>query len=619
MVAEENTTTINRSGGISIFLFFSSPLLSPPTYPRTRLGKPQTVYLKRMCFWHIANKNRILGIMRVEIEKRIRAAAEALGIAADGLAVEYIEDEQYWDIATNVALVGAKAAGASPSELAQRVVNELGEIAGVEKIEIAGPGFINFTLTAEALARVVSDIAAQPEAWGRNESKGTQEILLEYTSPNLFKPLHVGNLVGNIVGESLARLYENGGAQVRRINYPSDIGLTIAKGVWGLKKTGGGPSDIQALGEAYRIGNEAYETDSVAKEEIGNVNRALYSGTDEELNDLRARGIETSRKQLAELCRALGTKFDFEIFESEASPVGKEIVLGHVGRVFEKSEGAVVFPGERHGLHTRVFLNSQDLPTYEAKDLGNFKLKQEKYPEWTHSLVVTGREQADYFKVVYAAIREVFPAAKEKELIHISTGFLTLTTGKMSSRKGNVLTGESLFAELQESARTRAEESRAEDAGALGEQIAVAALKYEILKRNSGSDIVFDKERALSLEGDSGPYIQYAYARACSVVDAGKGEGVVAAAEPPQTDGERSIMRALMQFPDVVLRAQEELEPHYVAVYIGELASMYNSWYAQERVLGTPDAARRLAITEAVAVTLKNGLWLLGIQAPKRM
>jgi arginyl-tRNA synthetase len=202
--------------------------------------------------------------------------------------------------------------------------------------------------------------------WGSSDVFAGKEILLEYTSPNLFKPLHVGNLVGNIIGESLARLFEYAGATVRRINYPSDIGLTVAKGVWGLTKTGGNPEDIMALGEAYRFGNEGYENDPAAKAEIEAVNRALYASTDEVLSALRTKGIVTSKARLDALCALLGTTFDAVIYESEAGPQGTETVKSHIGDVFEESEGAIVYKGEKVGLHTRVFLNSQGLPTYEA-------------------------------------------------------------------------------------------------------------------------------------------------------------------------------------------------------------------------------------------------------------
>jgi arginyl-tRNA synthetase len=559
-------------------------------------------------------------MIRELIADKLASALDALGVEATGVSVEYIEDPAFGDISTNAAMVGAKAKDVTPRALAEELIKALGDIEGVEKMEVAGPGFINFTVTPWILGAILEGALDAGGEWGKNLDRMDEVIMFEYTSPNLFKPLHVGNLVGNIVGESITRLLSYAGADIKRINYPSDIGLTVAKGVWGLLQSKGDAADIAALGEAYKEGNDAYENDESAKKEIEEVNRKLYDGSDEKLNALRAAGIATSRAQLEKLCRMLGTTFDTEIFESEASMIGRDLVLAHIADgIFEVSDGATIFAGERHGLHTRVFLNSQGLPTYEAKDLGNFKLKQDAYPDWTRSIVVTGAEQKDYFKVIIAAIKEVFPEARDKAIEHIGTGFLTLTTGKMSSRKGNVLTGESILADLEESARERAIESRATDKEQLTKDIAVAALKYQILRQGVGSDIIFDRERALSLEGDSGPYIQYAYARACSVIAAAREAGVTPVVEAPQTGDERAIARLLLQFPEVIMRAQESYEPHHVATYAAKLAGLYNGWYAREHVIGTDAAGRRTAITHAVAITLRNALYLLGIEAPMAM
>lgn len=556
----------------------------------------------------------------MEIRKAITQMLSELGITDVHFSVEHPADPAHGEYASNVAMVCAKNLEKNPREVAGEFQAALeGKIPHVSLIEIAGPGFINFRLTRDFFSEKIACAHSSPETWGTNDSLKGEEIIFEYTSPNLFKPLHVGNLVGNIVGESLSRLLENSGALVRRVNYPSDIGLTVAKGVWGLMHTKGNPQDINQIGEAYRAGNELYENGE-GKEEIEAVNRALYRGDDESLNTLRAQGIATSRARLAELCRLLGTKFDTEIFESEVGERGTQIVKEHIGDVFEESNGAVIFRGERHGLHTRVFLNSQGLPTYEAKDLGNFAKKLDVYPTWTQSYVVTGGEQREYFKVLVSALREVFPDTKGRVIAHIPTGFLTLTTGKMSSRKGNVLTGESLIAEVQEEARHKAEESRADDIEALTENVAVGALKYQILRQSVGSDIVFDKTRALSLEGDSGPYLQYAHARITSILEKARAQSFTPSAEHPP-ENPYPLEKVLYRFPEVIRLAQTDLSPHHLVVYLTELASAFNSFYAQETIIDTNDeyTPYKLALTSAVRETLNRGLYLLGIIAPKYM
>jgi arginyl-tRNA synthetase len=342
------------------------------------------------------------------IKDGLGRALEELGITDAKVVLEHPAELAHGDYASGVALAYAKQAGMAPQELAQKIVEKLGSVEGVAKIEIAGPGFINFTLAPSALGNSLSE-ARSTDMWGNNANSKNEVVLIEYTSPNLFKPLHIGNLVGNIIGESLSRLMQFSGAEVKRINYPSDIGLTVAKGVWGLRKIDGNPTHIAALGEAYRVGNEAYENDPEAKEEIESINKKLYENSDPELSSLRTAGIETSRQHLDEICKKLGTSFDLEIFESEAGPIGYDLVHENIDDgIFEKSDGAIIFKGEKEGLHTRVFVNSVDLPTYEAKDLGNFELKRRAFPNWTQSYVVTGAEQKDYFKVVIAAIQHVF-------------------------------------------------------------------------------------------------------------------------------------------------------------------------------------------------------------------
>lgn len=559
--------------------------------------------------------------MQAVIKEAVLNAVQELGLPEVDFVVEHPSDIAHGDYAVNVALVLSKVAGKSPRELATDIVAKLeGQIEYVDKLEIAGPGFINFYLARDFFTSELARIQKSPADWGSSNLCQGEEVLLEYTSPNLFKPLHVGNLVGNIIGESLVRLFEFAGANVRRLNYPSDIGLPVAKAVWGLKKTDADADDIAALGEAYRFGNEAYENDETAKNEIVAINQALYAGEEAGLLELRTRGIATSRRQLQALIARLGTHFDTEIFESEAAPVGVEIVKENLGKVFVESEGAVVYEGERSGLHTRVFLNSKGLPTYEAKDLGNFVLKRRAYPNWKTSIVVTGNEQAEYFKVIFAAIEEIFPEAKERDLEHVATGFLTLSTGKMSSRKGNVLTGESLFLEMEEAARERAANSRTKDLDKLTTQVAVAALKYQILRQKVGSNIVFNKEQALSFEGDSGPYLQYTFARAESVILKAKALGVessLAKAAPQPYYLEKIIYR----FPEVTETALGERSPHVLVTYLTELAGAFNNFYAHEQIADTSDelAPYKLALTETVASTLKQGLWLLGIEAPNEM
>ncbi len=560
--------------------------------------------------------------METTIRAAIAAALQELGVAEANFVVEHPAELSHGDYATNVALSAAKTLGKKPRELAEELVllTVLKNIPGVAGLSVAGPGFINFHLTREFFTEQLTSVSTAGEQWGRNDSWSGKKVVVEYTSPNLFKPLHIGNLVGNIIGEATTRLFEMNGADVKRFNYPSDIGLTVAKGVWGLQKTGGDPNDITALGEAYRTGNTAYEAGGAEAEEIKMINKALYENTDPELSALREQGIATSKARLNELLLRLGTKFDHEITESMASAPGAEKVRANIGSIFVESDGAVVYEGEKVGLHTRVFLNSKGLPTYEAKDVGHFTLKDAAESDWEHSIIVTGNEQAEYFKVVFAALKELFPQIGDRTLEHIPTGFLTLTTGKMSSRQGNVLTGESLLEEMEAAAQARAEESRNTNVGALVEEVAVAALKYEILRHGVGSNIIFDKERALSFEGDSGPYLQYTHARICSVLEKAAAAGVVMSTASAPTEP-YVIEKLIYQFPEVIAEALAERGPQKVVGYLTELASAFNAFYAHEKIADPSDefAPYKAAVADSVRQTLKNGLWVLGMKSPESM
>jgi len=214
-------------------------------------------------------------------------------------------------------------------------------------------------------------------------------------------------------------------------------------------------------------------------------------------------------------------------------------------------------------------------------------------------------------------MKKVLPALAAK-ITHISHGMMRFADGKMSSRTGNVITGESLLLDLTDAARERAKESRADDVDALAQAVAVAAIKYQILKQASGKDIIFDRERALSLEGDSGPYLQYAHARAQQVVEKAKEQGIVAATDANVEPND--LVRLLHRFPEAVEYAASHNEPHLLTNYLLQFAGAFNSWYAQVHVLdGTSEAAHKVALVDAVRRTLKNGLWILGIPAPERM
>ncbi|HWO07678.1 MAG TPA: arginine--tRNA ligase [Candidatus Paceibacterota bacterium] len=553
------------------------------------------------------------------IRERLAQALAGAGssVVPEDIVLEHTADLSHGDYASNVALVYAKQLGKNPRELAEQLAAAVRDAEGVASVEVAGPGFINFTLSPEYLYEMLEIGRKHGEKWGSGVGLKGKKVIVEYTDPNPFKEFHIGHLVTNAIGESISRLFAFSGATVKRANYQGDVGRHVARAIWGLLQSGESAKDVKALGRAYAAGAAADVDGSPVKEEITAINKKVYERSDKAITKLYDEGRKTSLAHFEELYDILGTKFDYYFFESETGPFGKQVVEKHVADgVFKESEGAIVYDGEKKGLHTRVFLNSEGLPTYEAKELGLSKMKYDTF-KYDTSVIVTGNEINEYFKVLLAAMSEVFPelAAKTR---HVSHGMMRLQEGKMSSRTGNVVTGESLIEDLADVAKARAAESRARDKEKLAQDIAVAAIKFQILKGAMGKDIVFNREQALSIEGDSGPYLQYTHARCHAIMEKAKEakvKGKFDAGAPPS-----DLTRLVYRFYETVVRAQEQLEPHIVANYLIMIASAFNSWYAKEQILdGTPAAAHKVAVADITRLTLKNGLWLLGIPAPEKV
>ena len=544
--------------------------------------------------------------------------AAGIKVSGDDVALERPKELSHGDYASGVALQYAKQVGVSPFALAEKIVASLGEISGIARMEAVKPGFINFYLASDSINKVLAEVIKEPEDWGKNESQKDVRVMVEYTDPNPFKEFHIGHLMSNAIGESISRLVEYSGAEVKRANYQGDIGPHVAKAIWSIQKHEGDAHDAGILGKAYADGAKAYENDPEAKAQIDALNEKIYDRSDEQINKIYDAGREASLKHFEEIYKTLGTKFDYYFFESETAPFGKRVVEEHP-EIFEKSDGAIVYKGdEAKGLHTRVFINSKGLPTYEAKELGLAKKKYYTY-SYDKSIVITGNEVNEYFRVLLDAMSKVYPELAAKTL-HISHGMMRFADGKMSSRTGNVVTALGLLQELFDVAKERAKESRADDYEKLAHDVALAGVKYQILRQASGKDIIFDRDRALSLEGDSGPYLQYAHARAHAVVERAKSQGVTFLGAQGDTLEPNDVSRLVTRFPEVVLYAADELEPHLLVNYLIVLAGAFNSWYAQVHILdGSKGAPHKVAIVDAVRVTLKNGLWLLGISAPEKM
>jgi arginyl-tRNA synthetase len=558
--------------------------------------------------------------LRVEIAKAIPNSMP------EDIQLDFSADLSRGDYATNAALMHAKQLGANPRELAEKIAESIRAVSLVEvaSVETAGPGFVNISLSNAYLKSVPAGILEKKDTYGKGDTLAGTKVMIEYTDPNPFKEFHIGHFMPNMVGESLSRLIEFYGADVKRVNYQGDLGMHIAMAVYGMQqlqadlpRNSTPREQAEFLGKAYALGASAYKDDPDAKDAIAAINREIFSGNEGAVRELYDLGRSWSLAYFETIYTMLGTKFDHYFFESQAAPYGKEAVERNIENgVFEKSDGAVVFRGETYGLHTRVFVNSDGLPVYEAKELGLSKLKHDTWP-YDVSVIVTGNEIDAYFRVLLKAMELVFPdlAAKTK---HVSHGMLRLPTGKMSSRTGNVISAVDLIDQVAERVELVAKDRRINDP-ALIEQVAIGAIKYSVLRQALGKDIIFDFEKSISFEGDSGPYLQYAHARASSVVAKATAENILP--DPARIpEGDMALPRLLYRFPAIVERATAEYAPQHVATYLIELASAFNTYYASAQILdGTPDAAGKVALAAAFKTVMQNGLWLLGIAAPEEM
>lgn len=540
------------------------------------------------------------------MEERIR---EALG---KGAVIRRPPNQALGDYAV---FVGA----ASAEPVARKLRDALG--ASAAKVEAAGKGFVNITLSRGAVSAALAEADAKGDEWGKGSERSGTRVSIEYSNPNPFKEMHIGHLMSNIVGEALSRLIEASGTAVVRDTFGGDVGPHVAKALWALMKNGAKDvASAKELGEAYARGSAAYESDEAAEKEIDALNVRIYdvvaradaslSSEDGELFALWKKGREVSMEEFRRLFSLLGTKLDFEFFDSDTTAIGLQVVRDGLARgIFEESEGAVVYRGEKKGLHTLVFITSRGTPTYETKDIGLAFLKEERVPA-DEALIVTAAEQIGHFKVVLAALAELAPRIAEKTR-HVPHGFLRLAAGKMSSREGNVITA----SELIRSVTLKASEKNPDPL--IAEQVAVGAIKYMVLRQAPGQDIIFDEAKSLSLEGDSGPYLQYALVRARSVLEKA---GKTGQAAPQSNPAEPYLIeRRILHYPEVLARAARGLAPNLLVNYLTELAGEWNSFYAKERIVGGEHEAHKLLIVRAFAHTMKNGLASLGIPAPEKM
>src|SRR3989338_1547992 len=580
--------------------------------------------------------------IKEKIKSLIKQALQELGFAdfdnMPEFTIEHPGSMAHGDYASNVAMVLAKATKTNPKDLAEKIVEALKRVlplakggAGgglIEKIEVAGAGFINFKLTPRYFNNTLKNIIANDlnNNFEFSNLYKNEKILVEHSSPNLFKSFHIGHVMNNTIGESITCLARASGAEVAVISYPSDLSLGIAKAVYilledGIEKLNTFKTDnekLNYLGDCYVRGTKAYD-DEVVQVRVRQIVKILYESTPGPEMEAYKIGKEINLNYFKNIVVRLGTHFDNYIFESEAGVEGKEIVLQNTPNIFTKSDGAIIYEGEKEGLHTRVFINSDGFPTYEAKDIGLLSLKFKRYNP-NLSIFITDHEQTNYFEVVVNAGGKINPIWQNKT-VHRTHGRMSFKGQKMSSRLGGVPLAVDLLDTVVDEVVERAPEMDNNSA----DKVAISAIKFSILRAKAGSNINFDPDTSLSFEGDSGPYLQYTTVRAGSLLKKAEGLGLM-----PDTNFVfnltanyivTDVEKYLAMFDEVVSQSINEWAPHYIATYLLELAHSFNTWYAGTKIVDVQNlnAPQQLAVVLAVQKTLTRGLHLLGIETPEKM
>jgi arginyl-tRNA synthetase len=566
----------------------------------------------------------------MDIIKTLTAVlARHSAIDVGNIQIEFPENEEFGDFSTNIAM----KSGGNPRKFAEELADklradkDLSEI--IEKIDIAGPGFINFWLKNDVLLNNLIQISKEKEKYGQGEAMKGKKLMVEYAHPNTHKAFHIGHLRNITTGETLCRIFESQGAQVIRANYQGDIGLHIAKALYGIQIGGfEDPKDVKKraeyLGKVYALGATKFEETDGAKEEVSEINKKIYDQSDPEINKLYKLTRQWSLDYFESIYERVYTKFDRLYFESECADSGKKIAMDALKKgILTESEGAIIFKGSDHGLHDRVFISGKGVPTYEAKDLGLAKLQ---FGEHDPDRVIhtVGPEQTEYFKVVFKALELIEPETKGREE-HIPYGWVRLKEGKMSSRTGNVILGEWLLDQAKEAIM---KEFAPDEETA--EAIAVGAVKYSFLKNGLSQDIAFDLKESISLEGNSGPYLQYTVARINSLLAKSeserqnfdhknlKKEMSVNGGETLESE-ELSVLRTLVRYGQILENAAKSYSPNLICNYVYNLAQTYNSFYNKHKILGSEKEEFRITMSSGVAEVIKSGLLILGINAPEKM
>ncbi len=553
---------------------------------------------------------------------RIRAAlAPALGVNGDALQLERPRQDKLGDFALPCFRY-AKDHGGNPAALASQLAAEL----EIEEVSAAAAGpFLNFTVDREPLAAAILEDCARADYGGGASEETT---LVEYSSPNIAKPMHVGHLRSTVIGAALARMYAHLGHRVVRLNHIGDWGSQFGKLVAAWRRWGCEDAlqadPIAHLLELYVRYHQEEESDESLKEEAKAAFQELESGAPNDTRAVWEHFTELSMREFDKVYARLGSEFDFVRGESwYEDKLGPLLEWLDAAGVLEQSEGATIVDLESEGISTPCLVKTAHGTTlYATRDLAAAKSRWEEF-EFDRALYVVGQEQKLHFRQFKAALHKAGQEWSER-VEHIPFGLIRMAEGKLSTREGRVLALKELLDRAVELAAEVIEEKNPEmpDKAAAAEMVGVGAVIFHDLKHQRGKDVVFDWKEVLSFEGDTGPYLQYSHARCCAILrKAGRPVPALEELDPALLADSPELLVALGRLPQAVREAADKHEPMVLAQHLLKIGAAANSFYRDRRVLGSEPALEsvRLAAVDRVRRVLALGLGLLGVPTPEEM
>ena len=562
---------------------------------------------------------------------------------------------------TLVVFPFVKAARKRPEDVAQEIGEYLVSHSGVvEKYNVV-KGFLNLTIASEAWQELLRQMDSDAHYGEKAAGEDSPLVMIEYSSPNTNKPLHLGHVRNNLLGWSLARIMEANGNKVVKTNIVNDRGIHICKSMLAWLKWGNGETPETSgkkgdhlIGDYYVLfdkhyreeikeltakfvaeGMEPAEAEEKAKKETPLIVEAHEMLVKWEQNDPEVRGLWRKMNEWVyagfdETYKMMGVSFDKIYYESDTYLEGKEKVEEGLekGFFYRRPDNSVWADLTAEGLDEKLLLRSDGTSVYMTQDIGTAKLRFQDFPI-DKMIYVVGNEQNYHFQVL-AILLDKLGFKWGKDLVHFSYGMVELPNGKMKSREGTVVDADDLMAAMIAEARQTSDElgkfadMTEEEKQEVARIVGLGALKYFILKVDARKNMLFNPDESIDFNGNTGPFIQYTYARIRSILRKAEAEGLTAEAVKgtPLETKETDLIQKISQYADAVAQAGKDFSPSGIATYCYELTKQFNQFYHDYSILNAETEElkkQRLLIARNVAKTIKNAMTLLGIEVPERM